>query len=402
MTKLQYRYFEDPLLLEFDAKVIDLVALPDGRMGAILDQTYFYPTGGGQAHDTGFIGDARVIDVWRDESTARVVHVLEGNLSLGPVMARIDRQRRLSHMQHHTAQHLISACFEQLFGLETLSSNIHGDTPTTIDLPDVAIDEVMIAQVEALAHEIIFEDREVKTYFVNQTQAASVPFRRPPKVDGEVRVVEIANFDYSACGATHCPRTGMIGALKIVKVERQNQKARLHFVAGYQAVAYFHEIHTLTVALSEQMSTRPQDIFEAVQRQAEELKFTQRALKNLRLQQLGIEAQAMAGLGKHTPAGSIITGLFEGRDVDELQALAKEFLVMPEAIALLGTRNAGKLTLLIACGENVDVHAGDLLKQVLKPLGGRGGGSAQLAQGGGEISQSEFDNLFADTAALLE
>src|SRR5512137_1411958 len=133
-------YLEDPATLEFEAEVIEKLTLPGGRIGVILDRSYFYPTGGGQEHDTGILGNARVVDVYKDEASAepRLIHVIDeaidGELPLGPVTGKIDAERRLRHMQHHTAQHLISQCFIRLFDIESISSNINGYSPSTLDL----------------------------------------------------------------------------------------------------------------------------------------------------------------------------------------------------------------------------------------------------------------------------
>src|SRR5512147_2761217 len=108
--KAQLLYLQDVTKLEFQAEVLQKVSLPDHRSGVILDRTYFYPTGGGQEHDTGTLGAARVVDVYKDESAGQVVHVLEGAPPEGRVTGRIDADRRLRHMQHHTAQHLLTHC----------------------------------------------------------------------------------------------------------------------------------------------------------------------------------------------------------------------------------------------------------------------------------------------------
>ncbi len=234
--KKQYRYFEDPLKFEFDANVVDVQPLDDGRFGMILDESYYYPTGGGQEYDTGRLDDTPVVDVWRDETTSLVVHVVERKLPLGNVRGKIDGERRMRHMQHHSAQHLLSACFKKLLNLDTLSAHISGYSPSSIDLPDVQLDSDNLTSVESLANEIVFRNLGIKTTFVEQDQVRAVPLRRPPKVQGDIRVVEIEGFDWSACGGTHCLSTGMIGMVKIFKMERQNKKLRVYFKAGWQAI----------------------------------------------------------------------------------------------------------------------------------------------------------------------
>ncbi|HBY09329.1 MAG TPA: hypothetical protein DEH22_16690, partial [Chloroflexi bacterium] len=187
----QFLYLTDPLTLEFDPEIREKLTLPNGNMGVILTINYFYPTGGGQDHDTGTLGAARVLDVFKNEAGDSVILALDRAPGEGVLHAAIDRERRLRHMQHHTAQHLLSACFQQVFDLETLSSGIHGYDPTTIDLPDTELRRTDLERIEDLANQLVFENRTVKSYFVPSERIDSVPLRRPPKVEGEIRIVEI-------------------------------------------------------------------------------------------------------------------------------------------------------------------------------------------------------------------
>lgn len=396
----QYGYFYDPLLLEFDAKVIDVMPLKAGQSGVILDQTYFYPTGGGQEHDIGTLGDVAVVDVWRDETTSSVVHVIEGQLSPGIVQAKIDKDRRYRHMQHHSAQHLLSACFQQLFRLETLSANINGYNPSTIDIPETSLTTEMLEQVEQRASELIFDNLEVKTYFVEQEQLQSVPLRRPPKVQGEVRVVEIAGFDYSACGGTHCLATGMIGALKILKSEKLSKKTRIHFMSGFQAQDYFQRTHHAVSTLAESMSIHVDDLVDSVHKQVNALKLAQRELKALSKLRMAAEIDALSTSAIEVGGYRLVSAAFEDRPVADLQALAKAFMSQAGVIAVLATRSDDKMTLLVACAQGVALHAGELLKRILEPVGARGGGGPQMAQGGGKISAQQFEHLLASSVTI--
>ena len=392
--RAQYRYFEDPLKFEFEAQILEAEMLEDGRYGVILEQTYFYPTGGGQEHDRGVLGDVPVVDVRRDEATARVIHVVESELPLGPVLAKIDGRRRLRHMQHHSAQHLLSACVAALFDLETLSAHISGDSPSSIDLPETVFDAARLAEVEALANEVVFENLEVKTYFVEQEQAQAVPLRRPPKVEGDVRVVEIDGFDYSACGGTHCLSTGMIGLVKIIKTERQNKKTRLYFMAGGQALECFQAVHEAVSTLAEELSIHWGDLVGTVRGQAEELKQAQRDLRTLHSERIAFEAQELAVTVKPVGDYGLVLGSYEARPVDELQALSKHLIEKQSLIAVLATFDGEKIAVVVACSEGVDIRAGELIKKILSPIDGRGGGGPQLAQGGGSATREQFQAIF--------
>jgi alanyl-tRNA synthetase len=206
-------YFDDPLTLEFTAGVTESRLLDGGRFGLVLPRTHFYPTSGGQEHDTGFIGEARVLDVYKDNGT--IIHVVDRSLTPGDYPARIDRDRRIRAMQHHTGQHILSASFLEVADIESISANINGNSPSTIDLEVGEIAPEILRQAEDFANGILFENRTVKSYYVTDADVASIPFRKPPKVSGRIRVVEVDGFDYTPCGGTHCLNTGMVGLIKI-------------------------------------------------------------------------------------------------------------------------------------------------------------------------------------------
>jgi alanyl-tRNA synthetase len=230
-------YFDDPLTLEFTARVTESRPLDGGRFGLVLPRTYFYPTSGGQEHDTGSIGEALVLDVYKDNGS--IIHVVDRALPPGDYPARIDRDRRFRAMQHHTGQHILSASFLEVANIESVSANINGDSPSTIDLEAGEVAPEIMHRAEQFANGILFENRTVKSYYVTDADVDRIPFRKPPKVSGRIRVVEVDGFDITPCGGTHCLNSGMVGLIKIVKTERVNQKLRVHFVAGYQALDYF-------------------------------------------------------------------------------------------------------------------------------------------------------------------
>ncbi len=155
-------YLHDPFRTEFEAEVIAQTNLDTGHKGVLLAGTYFYPTGGGQEHDTGMLGAARVVDVQIDDE-GTIVHIVEGDVGGSRVPARIDWDRRFANMQHHSGQHILSEAFQEALDLETISSRISIDSPTTIDLPARDLSEADLARVENLANAVIYEDRPIKS-----------------------------------------------------------------------------------------------------------------------------------------------------------------------------------------------------------------------------------------------
>jgi alanyl-tRNA synthetase len=393
----QSQYLSEPLTLTFKSEVQEQLRLPDGRLGVILNQTYFYPTGGGQEHDIGTLGNACVEDVIKSEDGESVIHILDKHPGNGMITASIDRERRIRHMQHHTAQHLLSACFQQRFDLETLSSSINGYEPTTIDLPDTELSRDDLDSIEELANQIVFENRAVKSYFVPAAQIHEVPLRRPPKVDGEIRIVEIDGFDYSACGATHCPQTGMIGAIKIIRTERINQKTRVHFVAGIQAMSYFRQYQQIATSLAAVFSTHLSEVVDLVNKQSAQLRAAEKELNQLRQANNAIEAQQMLANAHRIGDRRVILKTFENRPVSEMRALGNQFKEQADLVSLLATFDGDKTVLVATCGSRTSLSARELLNQQLAAINGRGGGDDQIAQGGGKTTREQFAEFFKYT-----
>ena len=389
----QLLYQEDPSIRDFEAEVNEQLTLPDGRTGVVLNRTYFYPTGGGQEHDTGWIGSARVEDVFKDEDNLRLIHVVEGQVGLGPIKAHIDAERRLRHMQHHTAQHLLTQCILRQAGLETVSANINGYTLSTLDLIATQISKSDLDQAELMANQVIYEDRLVKTYFVTPEELQTIPLRRPPKVAENIRIVEIDGYDYSPCGGTHVLHTGSIGLIKVIKAEKQNDKQRIYFIAGLQALEVFHGMFDSLTGLANRLSMAWQDIPSLVGKQVEQLTSLQKELHTLRQSSMKYEARELVDMADERAGIKLVRSGFDNRSVAELRLLAEELRKVPEVIAYLASYDGQKVSLVITSGENTGKDARQLLNSLLASINGRGGGDAHLAQGGGMASPEQYDAL---------
>jgi len=386
----QLLYQEDSTKLEFDATVVEILTLLDGRKGVVLDQTYFYPTGGGQEHDTGQLGSARVVDVYKDEGLSNLVHVVEGEVKLGPVLACIDAERRMRHMQHHTAQHLLTQCLLRQTGYETISANINGYFPSTLDIVTTQISKSDLEQAELLANRIIYEDRSVRTYIVSPEELQSIPLRRVPQVSENIRIVEIDGYDYSPCGGTHVLRTGSIGLVKVLKAERQNDRLRVYFVAGLQALELFSHMYDSFSGLANQMSISWQDIPDVVSKQAEQLSTLQKELQALRQVRVRYEARELVGKAEDHVGVKWVRECFEGRPIAELRMMAEELKQVPGLVSFLATYDGQKVSLIVTCGEATGRDARQLLSSKLASIHGRGGGDASLSQGGGVATVEQY------------
>lgn len=399
MTK-QY-YFDDPLCWEFQAEVAEVFTEKDGKICAILTGTYFYPTSGGQDHDIGVIHDAKVLDVYKGLDN-KIIHVLDKKIVPGVYPALIDKVRRKQNMQSHTAQHVLSRSFELLLNLETLSANINNESPSTIDLDADNLLESDLDLVENLANSLIFENRQVKSYYIEDEDIPSISFRRPPKVAGTIRVIEVDGFDYSACGGTHCPYTGMIGLIKILKIELQNHKIRVHFVAGSQAMDVFKSIYNTAKKISGILETNLADLVNSVERQVEIQKFQRIELEDYKNKVLLFEKTHLLESVQKIEKIKLITNFFSDKSPEELRKLVSMICLGEEYVVILAGLIGNKLSMVVGCSQSLNLDARILLDQHLKKFNGHGGGDRKLAQGGCIFLEKDGDDIFRDTINIIK
>ena len=388
-------YLNDPGTLEFTAEIVERRTLSDGRLGIVLPKTFFFPTGGGQEHDTGTIGDARVIDVIADDDET-IVHIVDRAVPGTTALARIDSARRFAFMQHHSAQHLLSQAFVHTLNLETLSANINIDSPSTIDLDAMQVNDVDAMRVETFANLIIHQDLSIKTYWIDENNLHTVPLRKLPAVKENIRIVEIASFDYSACGGTHCASTGMIGVIKILKTEKRADKVRIYFVAGGRALEYFQLYYNSLTQVARLFDTSPESVIDSVKRLQESFRAAQDELKESEGERLAIEAHKLVAVAQSADEIKLITASFRNRAPQQLRALAGLLQNEPGVIAFIASHDGTKATLLVTCGENTGIRANDLIRKALASINGRGGGDARLAQGGGVADESFVNACLAN------
>ena len=388
-------YYQDSFLYQFDAEIREVLETP--RPALILDRTAFYPTSGGQVHDTGEILRAnsdvkfRVTEV-ADTEDGRVIHYLEAPIETQDVQpgtrihGQIDVSRRRDHMQQHSAQHVLSAAFVRLFNMPTVSFHM-ADDYCSIDLDTPALTKEQIESAELLANEIVLEDRPVDIRYVTRDEAANLGLRKlPPAERDQLRLIDIRDFDLCTCGGTHVAHTGQIAGILLRKSEKVRQGFRIEFVAGQRAVATARRDFSALTETAGLFSAHIYDVPQQARKALDEIK----SLRKQREQSLEDLAAAQAAtLLAETPEINgrrskikIVVRTLSGRDLAYVKLLAQK-LTRQEcpAIALLAT-DAPQPALVFAqsAGQPYDMAA--LLKETMAMLGGRGGGSKDLAQGG--------------------
>ena len=399
MTKLSY--FDDPNCLEFQAEVISVIRLEDGSIAVLLAQTFFYPTGGGQGNDEGWIGDARVIDVVKQEN-GKVLHILDREILKGEYPARIDNVCRTILNRPPKAQNILSQLFQLEYGLKTLSSNISCVHPSTIDLNTLSISDLELKTVEDGANKVVINNLLVKTYFISDKEISSIPFRRPPKVTGDIRVVEIEGYDYSACGGTHCERTGSVGLIKILKTEIQNKKLRIHFIAGYLAVDFFQETYGSMTKIANLLETGLEQVDLAVKKQVDSFQQLHLKTEEYRKKYLDYEKDRLLSDTSRSQNVEIIAHVFEDIDLGDLRYLANAARIENSNLVVLASHFGSKLSMVVSCSEDSGLDARQVLNLLLEKHRGKGGGDKYFAQGGGKFQPGTLDDLNQVVVKILD
>jgi alanyl-tRNA synthetase len=387
-------YYQDSFLYDFDAEVRSVVESP--RPGLILDRTAFHPTSGGQIHDTGWIAQPesgskfRVTEV-ADTEDGHIVHYLEAPLKAVKagtrVRGEIDSAHRRDHMQQHSAQHVLSAAFVRLFNMPTVSFHM-GDDYCSIDLDTPSLSQDQIEAAERLANEIVLENRGVDIRFTTREEAAAMGLRKVPPVERDrLRLIDIRDFDLSACGGTHVAQTGQIGSILLRKFEKVRQGYRVEFIAGARAVATARRDFSTLTETAGLFSAGIYEVPQHARKALDEIK-SLRKLNEQTLEDLaGAQAEFLFSEIPEENGRRLVVRTFSDRDLNFLKLLAQKLTRQSAAVVALLVATSPWPAVIFAqsAGQPYDMAA--LLKNTLSKVGGRGGGSKDLAQGGAPSSE---------------
>ncbi len=424
-------YYHNSFLYDFVA-ALEEVRQISGRTALVLDRTVFYPTSGGQVFDTGwieleveserskFLPKLHVAEVAEAEDGA-ILHFIEGpalnypTLSLrdkggaqkGAIRVRgfVDVERRRDHMQQHSGQHILSAAFVELFGMPTVSFHM-GEESCTIDLDTKSLSAEQVRKAEERSNQVILEDRPVTVQFVSPDKAREMGVRKiPPAERDELRLVGIKDFDLCACGGTHVRATGQVGSILCRKVEKVKQGFRVEFVCGERAVRTARKDYETLVESGALFSTHVWEVPASIRKLLEENKAAGKTQHRLLEEIAELTAEKMlavpreggleqAQVNGHQQAVNqgqqsvttvhrvrVVAQVFLDRDLVFVKLLAQKLTQSPGVVALLGA-GAGQAAIVFAQSPGMHFDMGALMKEAMARLGGRGGGSKDLAQGG--------------------
>jgi alanyl-tRNA synthetase len=401
MSTTERLYYTDSHLTEFEARVTN-VTERGGSAAVTLDRTAFYPTGGGQPSDTGMLDDARVVECIDED--AAVMHVVEGpRLEVGAIVkGRVDWPRRLDHLQQHTGQHILSQAFVRLFAAETRSFRMM-EKVSEIDVALDAASAERIEQAVLLANNIIWEDRAVCVRQVTKVEAAQLPLRKDSAREGELRIIEIENFDLSPCGGTHAARTGEVGIICVRSWERAKGLTRIEFVAGNRALVDYNHANRTAREVAMMFSAGRDEAATAVARLLEENKRLQREVRALEEIAAHASAEELLKQAQSLPDGCrLVRHIFDERGAEWLKKVAQAIVLHPRAVALLGSRDTQTARLVFARSIDAPGDMNALMREACAMLDGRGGGKPDMAQGGGRKVEKLAASIEAAASRLTE
>lgn len=365
-------YYESTHIREWETRITRKLEREDGTY-LVMKETAFYPHGGGQPCDLGWIDKIPVLDVVQEEG--EILHKVERFPEKEEVGCRLDWDRRFDHMQHHSGQHLLSAVCLEVCQAETLSFHL-GQDYATIDIArsDLPQDQLMMLELEV--NDQVYLNRKITNYVLSREQAAALPLVKQPKVTDDIRIVEIEGIEYNACGGTHVSATGEIGMIKLLRAEKQKGHMRLYFKCGYRALKEFNAGMEILGSLSVRFNTAKEEILDRIAKWDQEQKQLQTELNAVKAE----NDAYLAGKLLAERQGSLIKHVFADKPLKDMQNLAAKLTKEADVIVLFVSNADHKVVL--AKGGQSGLACGAFLKQYLADYRGKGGGSDKIAQAG--------------------
>ena len=387
-------YYTDPALMEFDASIMDSGQYKD-KFYAILDKSAFYPTSGGQPHDLGLLNNSKVLDVNEDDKGV-IRHITDQPAGEKGAIVHgiIDSDRRQYFRRLHTAQHILSRGFIDLFGIETVSVHL-GEEYGAIELPVDTISAEQWTKAEQFAFKVIQENQPIEIIFAEETKAATLPLRKKPDRTGVIRVIKIGELDWSACGGTHCSTTAEVGMIKVIGVEKQRGNTLVNFLAGSKAKEDYDTRFKVTNEISKSLTCSVGDIPGRLEKIAEENKQLRKQIGALQIQLLPAIVESLVAKNVHGNKVKIVCEVITDIDSKLLNQIAGDVAKRIDGVTALLFENR----MCLSVAESTKLDAGQIVKEMSARFNLKGGGSKAVAQLGG--LQSDKINEYREVLAAV-
>jgi len=388
-------YYHDAGLTEFIARIVETDETDAGAY-TVLDRSAFYPTSGGQSYDTGFINGVEVHDVVELEN-GEVRHISrEPTGSVGDtVEGKVDRERRWRNRQMHTAQHILSQAFIRMCDTETVSVHL-GEEYGAVELAGSDITDDQIKEAEESANRIISDNLPVLTEFVDSDEAGKLPLRKVPQREGKLRIIRTGEYDYSACGGTHCNCTAEVGLLKILSSEKQRGNLLVKFLSGRQALDDYRLRFDVTDELARSLTCGVSDLGLKIERLSTENKSLRHEITTLQKETLPARVEKAAASSRSVGGISIVVHDASNMDASIVNRFASQIAAKVDGAVILLAGNR----LILATTESSGLKSGELIRRLTDQAGLKGGGSDRLAQVGG-VTGEQFPNYAKMLEAMI-
>ncbi len=349
-------------------------------------------------HDTGTLNSSNVLDVI--DADEGIIHILDLQVPEDVVHGKINWNRRFENMQQHTGQHILSAVCDTIAGAATVSAHL-GETSNSIDVQISSLNHDIVEKIEIEANSIVTRNLQVRIHYADDRTISKFPLRKPPKVGGEIRIIEIEGIDFSACGGTHVRQTGEVGIIKIRKWEKvKGGLTRIEFHCGIRALRDYQWKNRMINSISESLSVKDTSLSEQFEKLNSTLKVKQKTIDDLSAQLAEFETDRICEeLKLESDKVKIIARVFDGRSVDSVRLLMQNILKKGKAIMVFGIKGETG-NILLSCSEDIAVDLTKIFQECVKPFGGRGGGRKNLVQGGVD-NPAIIDDIVKKTETYL-
>jgi len=379
-------FIDNSYIKSFNAEIVNILKR-DNKYLIELNQTAFYPEGGGQPSDTGNIGEAVIEYVFREDD--KIYHQSSTNLSVGETYeCCINWERRFDLMQQHTGQHLLSAALENLFDADTIGFHL-SEHYTTIDI-NKKLDWHNLYEVEAEMNRILSDNKILKIRFPAPLEVDTLPLRKPPKVKDNIRIIEIDNYDYSPCGGTHTQSLSEIGIVKITNFENYKSGIRIEFLCGQRAFKDYQTKNDIVNQIARSLASKTDDIMVKFKQNQDSQNDMRKTIKALNAQLFEIELEKLKASPLKANNLTIYKKIFNGTNMGDIRKAAATLANEDNVVCIFGSKEEHKANLMLARSKNLDhLNMKTIFAECISTIDGKGGGNPQSAQGGG----SKVDKL---------
>ena len=378
-------YYKNQYLKELDAKVIEVKKVND-KYHIVLDKTIFFPGGGGQLCDIGYINDKEVLDVYEENKI--IYHVVKNPFEVNDIVScKIDWKRREDGMHQHLGQHILSGCFFKLFNANTVSIHL-GKEISTVDIIGT-LNEEQIRKAEALANEVINDGIEVSCLVPNEEELNAMNLRRDlPNTEEEIRVVKIGDLDINACCGVHPSKTSDLKIIKIKRFEKNKGNTRIEFLAGQRAIKDSLYKDNILREICTYLSSNEDEALNGIKNLRNSLEEIKSEKKRLEEELLEYEAESL--LKENNDKYIIIKKVFFNKSNDYITRLANKLCERENVICLFAIKNKEKANIILSASKNIEnINMGSIFREHMHIVNGKGGGSKILSQGVGDCDKIE-------------